>query len=90
MVQLALPARVVPQFVAEIAKSPVIERVMPVRVVLRLLLSVNVSGLLVVLTFCLPKLKLAGAIVADITAVPDRIMDWGLPGALSQCLWKGR
>ena len=75
IVQLALPARVVPQFVDEIAKSPVIERVMPVRVVLRLLLSVNVFGLLVVPTSCFPKVKLAGSIVADITACADRLMD---------------
>jgi len=70
-VHFFLAARLVPHVLAETAKSPVVELVMPVSVTLWLLVKVNVLARLVVPTFCFPYAALAGASVASPTPVPD-------------------
>ena len=78
-----MPARVDPQVVAEIAKSPVVDDEMLVNEAVLLFFRVNVLAALVPPTAVLAKLALAGVNVACGVPVPVRATLCGLFGALS-------
>jgi hypothetical protein len=75
IVHFALAARLVPHVVADTVKSPAVEIAMPVSVSVWLFVRVNVFDLLVVPTFCLPYLALAGVSVVGWIPVPDSATD---------------
>jgi len=83
MVQVELPLRVDPQVVDATAKGPVTEMLMLLSVELPGFLRVNVLGLLVVPTLCLPKLELAGMSVTGAMPFPINAISCGEYGPLS-------
>lgn len=86
-VQLAPAAKVVPQVVADWAKSPALAPVTVmleiVNVVLRLFLTVTFFGGLVVPTFCAAKVNFDGVTDTGRTPAPVKLTDCGLLFALS-------
>ena len=84
IVQLELLASVVLQVEAETANGFVALKVMPVKFVSRLFLSVTFLGWLVVPTFCFGNVRLSGVTTVCAMPVPDIGTVCGLPGALSK------
>ena len=82
-VHFALAARLVEQVVAEILKSPVVEALIPVKVTVSRLSSVNVFAALDTPTTVFGKFADTGVSLAATPPVPDRATVCGLPGALS-------
>lgn len=83
IVQLDLAAKLAPQVVAEMLKSPVVEAEMPVSDTFCLLESLKVFAALVLPTFVVGKVALAGVSVAWAVPVPDSGTLCGLFPALS-------
>jgi len=83
MVHVDLAARLEPQVVVEILKSPVVEGEIPVSATFCLLASVNVLAALLVPTFVAGYFAVAGVNVACAMPVPDSATVCGLPTPLS-------
>jgi hypothetical protein len=83
MLQVVLPARLDPQVVDEMAKSPVVDGEMPVTAEAPLFANLKVLAALVPPTAVAGKVALAGVSVISVAPVPVSETVCGLFGALS-------